>query len=286
MTKNVSKTVVFLFTLILTVGFMVISVPAAEVTEKMKKKGVREPHQVHLEIARLLPSKSVMFSREDIQDWKGFMGSLRTKVDCLPFDPGMKAMIRSFKPGFLNFLTKSDQSVVINEVNRLLKDPDLSSVVKSAVPFSASTRQAEQLYKRKWTAADLEWFNRSILNDMFPQTPRVNRASEMKYAKMRNFVCEECHEFLSTTGIKFDENYLKEFTKTERYIVRPYTARNSPFPETVIPENPYIFKPTLNRLVCIECHSPNREVKKILNPNGEMWSIPVFYGAGPRRPTR
>lgn len=283
MRNNHLKPVAMIIAALVVAVFPNASAQAAEVTLKMKEKGIREPHQVHLEIAKYIPSVSVKFSNKGIKDWKGFVGSLKSKLDSMPFSPGIKAMIKGFRPGFLN---KADKAMVINELNKLLTNPDLSSNVKGVVKFSKATQKAEKLYKKKWTEDNLKWLNRSIMNDMFPQTPRIERVDDKKYAKMRNFICEACHEFLTTTRVKLDENYLKEHDKTKRYIIRTGTAGTPPLLEAVSPKNPYTFKPTLNRLVCVECHSPAQQVKKILRPDGKTWVVPVFYGEGPKRPKR
>lgn len=282
MRKNYLKPIVLIIAVMIAAAFVNIPAQAAEVTLKMKEKGIREPHQVHLEIVKHVPSGSMKFSTKDIKDWKGFITSLKSKLGSIPFNPGVKAMIKGFRTGSLN---KGDKAIVINELNKLLTNPDLSSNVKAVAKFSKATKRAEKRYKRKWSEANLKSYNRSIINDMFPQTPRAKLVDNKKYAKMRNFTCEVCHEFLKTARIKLDEGYLKEHDNTKRYIIRKST-RGTPFLlDAVSPKNPYTFKPLLKRLVCVECHNPYRKVKKITK-NGKTSVVPVFYGEGPRRPKR
>jgi hypothetical protein len=70
----------------------------------------------------------------------------------------------------------------------------------------------------------------------------------------------------------------------KKFIQRSDTKGEIPFFVAVHPENPYTFKPLLKKLVCIECHSRERKVDKVMGHNGKVKDIPIFYGVGSEKP--
>jgi len=95
--------------------------------------------------------------------------------------------------------------------------------------------------------------------------------------------CATCHEFLDTAkNVKLDDDYMREFDKLKRFIVRPHAKGTPALLEAVHPENPYTFKPLLSRLVCLDCHGVDRGIEELMGADGKMRTPPIFYGSSAR----
>ena len=268
------------------------------VTKQGKK--YPHPHTIHLEA---MSQRTADFSMDEIRDWPDFLRNLQGKLKILPLSAEAKMVISGLKPGVLN---SDEKTIVVNEINRLLMDENLVSQLKGIVAFGSETKKSESEYNKTKSKEDLKWMNRNIINDMFPQTFRVVKVKELK-----KMTCATCHEaYAPKEGLKevVDEKAVMEcFSKAiagekgmEECIEQAKIMRESriqpygplklfvqrkdeggiPFFTAVHPENPYTFKPLLKRLVCIECHSRERKVEKVMGRDGKVKEIPIFYGVG------
>jgi len=102
--------------------------------------------------------------------------------------------------------------------------------------------------------------------------------------KELNLDCATCHEFLDTAkNVKLDDDYIKEYEKLKKFIVRPDAKASPALLGAVHPENPYTFKPLLDRLVCLDCHGVDRDIEELKGADGKMRIPPIFYGFSARR---
>ncbi|MCF6247670.1 MAG: hypothetical protein L3J69_09940 [Desulfobacula sp.] len=274
-------------------------------------KKVRDPHQVHFELGKDIPP--IGFSVREIIDWPNFTRSLQAQIALLPFSQEMKFLIERLMPGLTSI---DEKKVVLSEINKFLKLPDFYSQMKIKVSVSDTTMQLLSDYQRKKTNENLQWLNRSIINDILPPAPRVAVREGKKYDKLRNINCLTCHEdwqpvtpvvkkksaltpleqltrMIQTQlinpppsslpqpeSIPFvaDDDFLRQYNSLKKLIVRPDTRGNPMIIEAVHPENPYTWKPLLKRLVCIDCHGPSREINDIKHANGKTHKIKYLYG--------
>lgn len=270
------------------------------VTKEGKK--YPHPHTLHLEA---LSQRTADFSREEIKDWPNFLGSLQDKIQILPFSTEAKMAISGLKP---QALSSDEKTIVVNEMNKLLVNKNLPSLLRSTVAFSSDTGKFESEYNKTKSKEDLKWLTRSIINDMFPQTTRVGKVKELK-----RMTCATCHEAyapkeeLKEAGIEekavmecfskaiagergmeeciekakiLSESKIQPYGPLKLFIQRNNTEGDVPLLVAVHPEEPYTFKPLLKRLVCIECHSRERKVDKVMGRDGKVKEISIFYGAG------
>lgn len=294
-------------TIIGIIGFLLFFAVALAETKNWSDEGVvakdgkkyPHPHTLHLEA---LSERTADFSVDEIKDWPAFLQSLKGKFNILPFSAGAEMTIRDFKPAILN---SDEKTMVVNEINRLLTDDKFISRVKGLVAFSRDTEKTEAEYNKTRSKEDLRWLNRNIINDMFPQTLRIGKVKEL-----RKMTCATCHEAWGKEEFKeINETVVMEcFSKAlagekgmeeciekakllkesriedpgplKQFIQRSDTKGDIEFFVGVRPENPYTFKPLLKRLVCIECHSRERKVDKVMGRDGKVKEISIFYGAG------
>jgi hypothetical protein len=276
------------------------------------KKEVRDPHQVHFELGKDIPP--IGFSVREIPDWPKFVKSLQSRMNLLPFSEEMIFLIEKLMPG----LTSVDEKeVILSEINKFLKLPDFYSQMQAKVTFSETTEQLKAEYQRTRTEEDLQWLNRSIINDIIPKAPRVAVKEGKKYDKLRNINCLTCHEAwqpvkpvikpkapltkaerfaqmiqaqmikpppapppASPKSIPFvaDDEFLNQYNNLKKFIVKPNIHGNPLILEAVHPENPYTYKPLLKRLVCVDCHGPAREINEIRHAGGKTHKIKYLYG--------
>lgn len=57
----------------------------------------------------------------------------------------------------------------------------------------------------------------------------------------------------------------RQVQKTERFMPETLYFINN--------ENPYLFKPMLQRLVCLECHGPHSSIKELYHPVGQQGGV-------------
>jgi len=280
--------------------------------EPVKKKKYPHPHTVHLEaMSQTVPD----FFIDEISDWAAFSKSLQDTLKTLPFNPGARVVISSFKP---EDLSSDEKSIVLNELNRLLKDETLGAQVRRIATFTGETRKLESNYLKTKNREDLKWMNRSILGDLFPQITRKERVGELK-----QITCATCHEAWgpkawgqvemgevkepykdavsesavmecfskAIAGEKTMEecsemaNIIKKsriepYGPLKNFIQRSNYEGEIPLLVAVHPEDPYTFKPLLKKLVCLECHGQERKVTKVKGKDGKIKEIPIFYGLG------
>ncbi|MEW6410051.1 MAG: hypothetical protein AB1488_08060 [Nitrospirota bacterium] len=276
--------------------------------KKPKRKEVPQPHPLHLEVKS---QDTGDFSLEEITDWEGFLKSLQAKLHILPLSDETRFLIKSYKP---YTLTSDEKSFIVNEINKLLTNKTLPSQMKNIVTFSGKTKKLELDYRRTKTIEDMKWLNRSIINDMFAQTPRREKVKVLK-----KLACTTCHEawepaklglverevpkpitegadILEVIAELIDRGVIKSMADIEKLIeekkikvIKPYDPLKNfvirsdpkgeiPFFVAIHPEKPYTFKPLMERLVCLKCHGPDREIKEIKGPDGKIKKIYIFYG--------
>lgn len=271
------------------------------VTKQGKK--YPHPHTIHLEA---LSQRTADFSIDEIKDWQGFLQSLNNKLNILPLSTEAKITISGFKHRALN---SEEKAFIITEINRLLTDERLFAQLKGIVAFSDQTKKLGAEYLKTKSKEDSKWLNRSIINDIFPQPLRIGKVKELK-----KMTCETCHEAWAKEEFKdiservvmecfskaiagekgmeeciekaklLKESRIEDSGPLNKFIQRSDTKGEIPFFVAVHPENPYTFKPLLKRLVCIECHSRERKVDKVMGRDGKVKDIPIFYGVGSEKP--
>jgi hypothetical protein len=270
------------------------------VTKEGKK--YPHPHILHLEA---ISQRTADFSGNEIIDWPNFLGSLNDKIQILSFSAGAKMAISGLKP---QALSGDEKTIVVNEMNKLLVNENLPSLLRDIVTFSRDTGKFESEYSKTKSKEDLKWLNRSIINDMFPQTTRIGKVKEL-----RRMTCTTCHEAyapkeeLKEAGIEektvmecfskaiagergmeeciekakiLRESKIQPYGPLKLFVQRNNTEGYVPLLVAVHPEEPYTFKPLLKRLVCVECHSRERKVDKVMGRDGKVKEISLFYGAG------
>lgn len=273
------------------------------VTKQGKK--YPHPHTIHLEA---LSQRTADFSIDEIKDWPGFLQSLNNKLNILPLSTEAKMTISGFKHGALN---KDEKAFIITEINRLLTDERVLAQLKGVVVSGDQTKRLEADYLKSKSKEDVKWLNRAIINDIFPQTLRIGKVKELK-----KMTCATCHEAWDKEEFKdINERAVMEcFSKAiagekgmeecigkakllresriedpgplKKFIQRSDTKGEIPFFVAVHPENPYTFNPLLKRLVCIECHSRERKVDKVMGRDGKVKDIQIFYGVGSEKPRK
>lgn len=271
------------------------------VTKQGKK--YPHPHTIHLEA---LSQRTADFSIDEIKDWAGFLQSLRNRLNVLPFSTEAKIMISGFKHSALN---SDEKAFVVTEINRLLADEGIFSQLKSIVAFSDQTKKLEAEYLKTNSKEDGKWLNRSIINDVFPQTFRIGKVKGLK-----KMTCATCHEAWDKEEFKdineravmecfsnaiagekgmeeciekaklLKESRIEDPGPLKKFIQRSNTKGDIPSFVAVHPETPYTFNPLLKRLVCIECHSRERKVDKVMGRDGKVKDIQIFYGVGSEKP--
>ena len=78
--------------------------------------------------------------------------------------------------------------------------------------------------------------------------------------------------------IRADDEFIRNYDNLKKFIIRPNLHGNPVLIEAVHPEDPYTFKPLLKRLVCLDCHAPERDIDKIKHADGKSHRIKFFYG--------
>jgi hypothetical protein len=271
------------------------------VTKQGKK--YPHPHTIHLEA---VSQRTADFSIDEIKDWQGFLQSLNKNLNILPLSTEAKMTISSFKYSALN---KDEKTFVITEINRILADEGIFTQLKGIAVFSDQTKNLEADYLKSKSKEDVKWLNRAIINDIFPQTIRIGKVKELK-----KMTCATCHEAWDKEEFKdineravmecfskaiagekgmeecigkaklLKESRIEDPGSLKKFIQRSDTKGEIPFFVAVHPENPYTFNPLLKRLVCIECHSRERKVDKVMGRDGKVKDIPIFYGVGSEKP--
>jgi hypothetical protein len=273
-------------------------------------KAVRDPHLVHFEICRDVPP--IGFAPGQIKDWPGFITSLRSRLDDLPLGHETQFLINHLMPAMMN---EDEKRVIVGQLNKLLKDREFHARLSDRVPFGEETQRLLALYRHSHTDEDLQRANRSIINDMIPETTRVSVEESKKFSKFRNMNCLTCHESwkerkppsdlpgseMSDIGrleqmvaaqkltpppppraaadkVVANDEFLRQHETLKKFIVRADKRRNPAFLEAIHPEDPYTFKPLLKRLVCVDCHGKDREVDKIEHIDGKSHRIKFLYG--------
>jgi len=273
------------------------------VTKQGKK--YPHPHTIHLEA---LSQRTADFSIDEIKDWTGFLQSLRNKLNVLPLSAEAKITINGFKYSALN---SDEKAFIITEINRLLADEKIAAQLKDIVAFSDQAKKLEADYLKSKSKEDVKWLNRAIINDIFPQTLRIGKVKELK-----KMTCSTCHEAWDKEEFKdineravmecfskaiagekgmdeciekaklLKESRIEDPGPLKKFIQRSDTKGEIPFFVAVHPENPYTFNPLLKRLVCIECHSRERKVDKVMGRDGKVKDILIFYGVGSEKPRK
>jgi len=164
------------------------SVQAGSVDDTQKSK-VRDPHLVHFEIGKDVPP--IGFTVGEIKDWPNFVKTLQSRLFDLPFSEEMQFLIDSLMP---HLTSVEEQKVIVSEINQFLVNPGFYSQMKAKTTFSDTTENLRKTYLSTKTQEDLKWLNRSIINDLIPQAPRVAVAEGKKFEKLRNINCLTCHE--------------------------------------------------------------------------------------------
>lgn len=115
--------------------------------------------------------------------------------------------------------------------------------------------------------AILEWNTRGK-NVLQPH--RLHLESKRTEYNGRQKMCVTCHEAMTRTevgkgmldgDIHHPDTAMKPDGVWKKYIVRKDIASGSTYLDAVRPENPYTFKPLLQRLVCVDCHGSDSKVK-------------------------
>lgn len=278
---------------------------AEEGSRKLKKK-YPHPHSLHLEV---VSQKAADISVDEVKDWPGFLRALQGKQQVLSLSAEARILVSGLKPDAVN---EDDKTAVLNELNKLLADEVFSLRARSIAGFSDETRKAEMNYLKTKSADDIKWFNRNVISDIFPQILRKAKGAELKkitcstchegYAKAEKAVKEaginegivmECFSKAITGDQAIDEcvekaSMLKKakiepYGPLKNFIQRKGSEEEIPFFVAVHPENPYTFKPLINKLLCLECHGQDRKVTKIKGKDGKMKDIPIFYGLGAKK---
>jgi hypothetical protein len=260
------------------------------------------PHVLHMEA---MTRNAADFSIEEIKDWPGFVSALQGKQNSMPFTDGTRMLIGSLKPDTAG---SDEKAVIIGELNRLLTNETLGAQVKSIARFSSETKKLETDYRKSGTKEDLAWLNRGIINDLFPQVPKKGKTQGLK-----PMTCVTCHEAyapdVKDKGSVVDarlaldcfsqamsnerpmqeciemakavqKTKIEPYGPMKNYVQKSNPPGDNPLLTAVHPADPYTFKPLLKRLVCIECHSRERKVNKIMGHDGKEKEIPIFYGIG------
>ncbi len=271
-------------------------------------KQVRDPHLVHFEIGKDIPP--IGFAVREVKDWPGFVRALQSRLDDLPFSYEMQLLIRSLFPQLIG---EDEKKVLLSEINKMLRKPDLYSRLQGKVDFSPATKSLRTTYLQTRMEEDLQWLNRSLINDLIPPSPRVAVEDGKRFNKLRKINCLTCHEAWSESvivpaarplteldklekmiraqmiapahaptvlkgKIVANDEFLKQYENLKKFIVRADTHGNPALIEAVHPENPYTFKPLLKRLVCVDCHALGRPVDKIEHADGTTHQIKYLYG--------
>ena len=282
-----------------------------EATTKQKKQ-YPDPHRLHLEARS---ESSADFSIDEIGDWPGLLRSLQGKGASLQLDRQTKMILGVLKP---EGLSGDDKAIVINILNGLLLEKSLASRARTLGQPGGETTKLQRTYATTKEVAGLKWLNRSVLCDSFPQLTRKKRSAELK--KITCATCHEAFgatawgqlesagaanpgkETVSEgavaacisqaiAGKKTIDECTEMVKAVRRSRIEPYgplknimqradADSEAAFFATVHPESPYPFKPLLKRLVCLECHSQNRKVDKVMGSDGRVKRIKIFYGAG------
>jgi len=267
-----------------------VSVRAEDAATQQKKK-YPHPHTLHMEITG---QRTPEFSIDEIGDWPGFARSLQKKVNALPFSQEGRMAINGLNP---DSLSNDDKVMLVNELNRLLTDKTVGARPKG----------------KAGKTEDINWINRGIISDVFPQIARKEKGKELK-----KMTCTTCHEayiqaekdaeksnvnektvmecFSDAISGKAEErkvmdDCLKMVDVLKKSQIQPYGPLKNviqkdvpegdiPFLVAIHPEAPYTYKPLLKRLVCLECHRQDRKVDKIKGRDGKEKEIPIFYGVG------
>jgi len=299
------KYALIITTLFTAVGILYGTAWTEEQVTKSKKKYLH-PHSLHLEA---MGQKAADISVNEVKDWPDFLRSLQGKLQVLPLSEEGRMFISGLKPGSVN---DDDKTAVVNELNRLLADEALGSRIKNILILSNESRKAESAYIKTKSADDMKWFNRNVISDIFPQIPRKAKGTELKkitcatchegYAKAEKDVREAginegvvmaCFSKAMAGDVAIDDcmekaNMLKSakiqpYGPLKNYIQRKNSEGEQPFLVAVHPENPYTFKPLINKLLCLECHGQDRKVTKVKGKDGKMKDIPIFYGLGAKK---
>jgi len=280
----------------------------AEQKTDQTPKEVRDPHLVHFEIGKDIPP--IGFAVREVKDWPGFVRALQSRLDDLSFSNEMQLLIRSLFP---QLVSEDEKKVLLSEINKMLRKPDLHSRLQGKVDFSPATKSLRTAYLQTRMEEDLQWLNRSLINDIIPPSPRVAVEDGKRFNKLRKINCLTCHEAWSESGtvpaarplteleklekmisaqmiapshepalIKgktvTDDDYLRQYENLKKFIIRADTHGNPALIEAVHPENPYTYKPLLKRLVCVGCHALGRPVDKIEHADGTTHQIKYLYG--------
>lgn len=295
--------------LIFVLAFALLSA-TVNATETSEKKKYPDPHSIHLGIYKEIPP--IGFTVRRIKDWPKFIRSLQDNIDKLAVGNEIKLFLKSLMP---NLLSRDDKAIIVSQLNKFLDKPDFYAQMKDVVKYSKTTKTLLANYHRTKAFEDLKWLNRSILSDLITVAPRVDYAKGIKFRKLRNISCTTCHESwgrevkvaaisagpisvlpskrrqvlqsdrrmkVMTQNSKVpkivaDDEFLRNYDNLKKFIVRPEVVLEPLLLRGVRPENPYIFKPLLKRLVCVECHGYNRPVKQLIK-DGKPDVVKVFYG--------
>ena len=114
-------------------------------------------------------------------------------------------------------------------------------------------------------------------NKKIPNLHRLHLESKKIAYKGENRDCLVCHEMMSVSETKaprkegwfvkgdvYHLNTMRDLPGSnlwKKQIVRSGNGTESSVVGTLRPEDPYIYKPTLKRLVCVECHGPDSKIK-------------------------
>ncbi|OGR01021.1 MAG: hypothetical protein A2505_11035 [Deltaproteobacteria bacterium RIFOXYD12_FULL_55_16] len=273
---------------------LAVEVAAVEVDETPTDKAGKKyphPHTVHMNVMELNVPE---FTRDDISDWPKLVQDLKAAPPALPLSVEVRMMLAGLRP---TELSNSDRQVLVKELNKIL-------VTWTAAEASKGMKPEE-----------VKWVMRERLVSLFPSL-----MSKKTGAQLGKITCGTCHEsqvrlareYMERQNLaSFDEKTVLDcFTRAitgekgfgeceamaemlKKTRIEPYgPLRNfiqRPLKETEIslfvairPEDPYIFKPLLKKLVCLECHGVERKVKvnKIRGLDGKEKDMPVFYGLG------
>jgi hypothetical protein len=278
--------------------------------KSQQKKKFPHPHAVHLEIVQ---QSTPEFTIEDIANWPEFLRSFLGKLSLFSVGPEVRRMASLARP---EAIAADEKTILVEELNRLLGQPNAGVRGKPATPTSAETKKAAARYRKTGDPDDLKWLRRNLINDVFPQLARKARESEVP-----PITCVTCHESyapVEKSGAEAppapaaDEKAVAECflnavaggqspkecllradalraARIESYgppvgfVQKNPTEGEIAFITAMRPENPYTFKPLLKRLVCTQCHGYGRTVDKVKSRDGKMKEIPLFFGSGFRQ---
>ncbi len=181
--------IIFLAGVMVTTGFDGTSSAQSSGTTNAQKAAFRDPHLVHFEIGQDIPP--IGFSIPEIKNWPDFVKGVQRNLKDLPFSHEMKFLIQSLIPTLISL---DEKKVIVSEMNRFLVKPELYSQMTSKTTFSETTKELKETYLKSKTQEDLKWLNRSIINDLIPETPKVEVSEGKKFNKLRNINCLTCHE--------------------------------------------------------------------------------------------